>query len=556
MAADWRENARQYWRPLVDARFSGPSDPARLDMMDGELDVLLREMRVRALRLRNNSTRACSLPTEILTNIFSDLRDMWAPERLDSFLSGWMVVTHVCSKWREVAVGAPGLWAKHSEFLGTSLRYLPTILARSKNHPLDLTALWPEPPERNDLVGWLSPPICSRVKHLHLEGFADDDCEQLLPEISPYLSKLQTLYLETDCPYDRDVELPHELCNIVAITDLTLKGFSLPWTSPIFSTSITTLTIHMSGNPITQPTSACFEDFCSSMPLLQSLRLDNVVPLDHSDDIIYMPRTLRYFNLRTYTSSNVLRSLSILPQLRFPDPCMRSASIHDDEHRVDEHLLDTCEPLKRCLERFHLFGNEAEDGPMELYYNYGQILAMQREQTSRFLDSALLQTWTLPHDSVGSATGAHTLLRVDCTSFDDGISSLRLNDLRAITIAPDSRTDLASLMPRFASHASRVHRVGLWLSRSAAVLHALMKVERGKFAIFPCLKILVLRGIQYVEYANEATLFAQLTALVALVELRRSAGSPLMEIFVSRSTESWGVWDALRRDVTISFYEC
>ena len=78
-------------------------------MMDAELEVLQQEVRTRGLRLRDECTRACGLPSEILVNIFILLREMWLPlrwspdgSRGESFTSGWMAVTHVCSKWRTV----------------------------------------------------------------------------------------------------------------------------------------------------------------------------------------------------------------------------------------------------------------------------------------------------------------------------------------------------------------------------------------------------------------------------------------------------------------------
>ena len=104
---------RDFWKPLINTRFS-PADTARLEAMDLEL-VVLEEMRLRALQLRNESTAICRLPPEILLDIFTFLRDTWLPqctyfapgpgsEQRNLYSSGWMSVTHVCKKWRTVRV--------------------------------------------------------------------------------------------------------------------------------------------------------------------------------------------------------------------------------------------------------------------------------------------------------------------------------------------------------------------------------------------------------------------------------------------------------------------
>lgn len=93
---------RTYWGPIIDTRFS----PAPLEQIDSEL-LVLQEMMTRALRLRNECAAACKLPLEILVKVFLLLRDVWPPHRDYSasqpvFWSGWMAITHVCSKWRLV----------------------------------------------------------------------------------------------------------------------------------------------------------------------------------------------------------------------------------------------------------------------------------------------------------------------------------------------------------------------------------------------------------------------------------------------------------------------
>ena len=84
------------------------------------IELLLAEAR----SLRNLAKINCRLTPEILTCIFKELQNQWAPTREvwrpsneerglprwaveklrkpDRFRSGWMTVTHVCSYWRKV----------------------------------------------------------------------------------------------------------------------------------------------------------------------------------------------------------------------------------------------------------------------------------------------------------------------------------------------------------------------------------------------------------------------------------------------------------------------
>jgi hypothetical protein len=107
---------REYWRPLVQARFndilSGSSskiEPLNIANLDSELDGLLQLARVE----RNQKLLVCTLPSEILVSIFALVRDVWPAERqhnsrtgVDSYTAGWMNVMHVCKSWRNVRLFA------------------------------------------------------------------------------------------------------------------------------------------------------------------------------------------------------------------------------------------------------------------------------------------------------------------------------------------------------------------------------------------------------------------------------------------------------------------
>ncbi len=64
-----------------------------------------------------------SLPPEIMTNIFSFVRDA------STHPLHWIKITHVCRYWREVALHAPGLWSRPPL---ANLPWTVEMLARSK----------------------------------------------------------------------------------------------------------------------------------------------------------------------------------------------------------------------------------------------------------------------------------------------------------------------------------------------------------------------------------------------------------------------------------------
>jgi hypothetical protein len=92
---------------------------------------------VRSLLTRRNALVPISLlPPEILARIFH-LLVLEEPPLSGGRSLGWIRVTHVCRHWRQVALDDSSLWAK---FWGipTNTKWIPEMLARAKNAPLDI----------------------------------------------------------------------------------------------------------------------------------------------------------------------------------------------------------------------------------------------------------------------------------------------------------------------------------------------------------------------------------------------------------------------------------
>lgn len=93
----------------------------------------------------NASASIMRIPEEILVEImkaYIDVwrADVWTYDRLREFdggpsFFGWTRITHVCSHWREIALGAPGLWTRIKPVSAASIE---TFIARSQQQPLQI----------------------------------------------------------------------------------------------------------------------------------------------------------------------------------------------------------------------------------------------------------------------------------------------------------------------------------------------------------------------------------------------------------------------------------
>ncbi|KAF5377002.1 hypothetical protein D9615_007327 [Tricholomella constricta] len=92
-------------------------------------------------------TSIASLPEELLCAIFSFLYD-----DNDGNLSTSLLLSHVCSDWREIALDLPWLWTK-VRITQHNHTILEDILMRSNNRPLDVCVYLPDPTPQNATFG-------------------------------------------------------------------------------------------------------------------------------------------------------------------------------------------------------------------------------------------------------------------------------------------------------------------------------------------------------------------------------------------------------------------
>ncbi|KAI0270711.1 hypothetical protein BC834DRAFT_788847, partial [Gloeopeniophorella convolvens] len=101
---------------------------------DSELSIL-------SMRTRHNALVPIStLPPELLARIFH-LHALYHPPFTSGKPLGWIVDTHVCRHWRQVALGDGSLWGGIKGFPAAKSKWVYQMVVRSKGAPLDFSFL-------------------------------------------------------------------------------------------------------------------------------------------------------------------------------------------------------------------------------------------------------------------------------------------------------------------------------------------------------------------------------------------------------------------------------
>ena len=117
--------------------------------IDAEIKSL--EESIRLLKSRRNAlTPISSLPTEVISTIFSLLRVPVASSPLTPPTPSenpdtlpWLRLSHVCHHWREITLNQPLFWS-HLQIANFSLAGAVEMLSRAKMLPLHLEARIPD----------------------------------------------------------------------------------------------------------------------------------------------------------------------------------------------------------------------------------------------------------------------------------------------------------------------------------------------------------------------------------------------------------------------------
>ena len=272
--------------------FMDTSSATTQDHLRGAIDdeIKVSNQVTQELKYRHNALAPISrLPHETLAEIFSLLSFPAGKYQYYRYME-WICVTHVCRRWREVALCFPYLWS-HIDFTSLTLAGVTEMLARAKMSPLKFEAhsITPSGKARFKAFGRHLEAHISHTRHLSISG----NCRTVLKRLVSPAPALVSLSLRTS-PYSYTTSpciIPDSLFNGTApmLTHLKLLGYCIGSKSPLLK-CLQTLEMLMPSSQAA-PT---LEDWLASlneMSQLRTLLLANATPAISIDSpLISEPR--------------------------------------------------------------------------------------------------------------------------------------------------------------------------------------------------------------------------------------------------------------------------
>ena len=135
---------------------------AAVSAVDEEINAVMQLLH----SLRNALAPISLLPPEVLSRIFHFL-SLKEPSKVfrKTRALGWILATHVCRLWRQVAIGDSSLWAQISG-VPANRELVSEMLARARNAPLDINIYLGGAPDPEVLL--MFPPHLSHTRELYL----------------------------------------------------------------------------------------------------------------------------------------------------------------------------------------------------------------------------------------------------------------------------------------------------------------------------------------------------------------------------------------------------
>jgi hypothetical protein len=274
-----------------------------LKLVDDEIKVL--ERVTQELKRQHNALVPISrLPPETLVEIFSLLPFPAGDSECTPYLE-WIYVTHVCRRWREIALHSPNLWT-HINFTDLALAGITEILSRAKMSPLRMEAninFWKK--ERFNAFRRQLEAHISHIRYLTISG----EFQNVLQRIVSPAPALVSLSLTTSSyPYESSkYVIPDSLFNGTApeLTRLELLGCSIRWKSPLLK-GLQYLKIR-TEYPQAIPTLEDWLAALNEMPQLKTLSLNNATPTISVDNP-HISEPQRTVTLSSLTNFNITAS--------------------------------------------------------------------------------------------------------------------------------------------------------------------------------------------------------------------------------------------------------
>ncbi|VDC01791.1 unnamed protein product [Peniophora sp. CBMAI 1063] len=604
-------NSPSPYLAIVRSRFSSSVPPGvqqahHLQSMDSEIHSIALAL-AEARRIRNTSVGACRLPPEILTQVFEDAQEQWKPDREveeeekeedeedeedededndevedekghDVFTAGWMVVTHVCAYWRKVALETPSLWSETGiDVFSIHPGYIPDIMERCRGRPITLHVNPESISSHNEyhalkdtrVDAWISPHVLSLTKDLTISAppsFLDHTAFKLPTE----WTHLRKLYLETNSYASYEYVAPAPFGALDTVTDLTLSACSIPWQSPIFSSSLTRLVLLSRGSASYPQTYITLRDLLSRTPRLEVLELENIVPKppsdQHSDLAVDLPVTMRRVSVEVIRPDFVVNGLLFMRHIRHPPRCSIDFSIWPGPSLVENLAVNSV--LQEFLQ--HMQSKSNVTSPQRLVLSHNTLITASTDVIATDGPHAVSST-TLPADTI---INAFAITESGYTRADDKViiydmapllKCIHLGKLRAVAFSSETIRAISSqnLWTTFLA-GSDVHQINLEspyepvsahffdLRRALCHRYFVESTDDSHWKLlFPRLQTLVLHLTDGdVENAKFVI------SLVELMRTRAELGAPMQEVLVPRELSYGPLWDILRATVKVTPVTC
>ena len=295
---------------------------------------------------RNNFSLIGRLPPEVISRIFSFHSII---EPITDRRIGWSTVTHVCRRWRQVALSDPNLWT--TIVFGLGAEWTEEMLARSNAALISYCRnmlFVSEASRRSPLDDEITlRKHLSHIQRLALRG----DPESLAPAVralntpARHLESLKLLPWNATQSRELCITLPSDLFahHAPKLRHVTLNDCAVPWDSPLFR-GMTHLEVHIP--PFRRPAPAAQSDLLSIptlnqlldilevTPSLQVLSLMNRLPRRESSSRVVPLRHVSKLSLGGYVSEVV----AVLERVTLPGSALRSLSCSD--HSPPDGLVD------------------------------------------------------------------------------------------------------------------------------------------------------------------------------------------------------------------------
>ncbi|KAI0047541.1 hypothetical protein FA95DRAFT_1678993 [Auriscalpium vulgare] len=329
---EYRTSSEAYWSAALRARLASianaPSGLASHAL--GQADFISCEERVIAAVLQDVRTHlndvrpVARLPPEILSHIFRIYSRIAPPFYVRRFEPSprleWIRVTHVCRRWRHVALAHTSLWTRVPLSLGTDWAH--TFLHRSKPSSLHFgVPFGPSEPWSSHAVTIIQQNI-HRTKSLCLNwGNVESSESSLLRKLENPAPILEDLEYQDG---SRDLSLPAFPTNFLGgfaprLRSVNIWGkLRISWSSPIFR-NLVSLKLHTTYIDDETPSPLLHEvlDALERMSVLKSLDLQHKLPRADIplavDRIVHLPR-LAFIRLH----DSAQKCTSLIRHLKIP----------------------------------------------------------------------------------------------------------------------------------------------------------------------------------------------------------------------------------------------